>query len=105
MMNRLILVFLCFQVFVMNVNAQPLNLTIPTNSAYEKNKENYQDNEPNISEGIGGIKINQESKSVLPVVLSVSFLIMSLYGDNPNSSKYRAVGAIATFTSFNWYFD
>ena len=105
MMNRLILVFLCIQIFAMKVNAQPLNLTIPTNSAYEKNKEYYQDNEENISEGIGGIKINEESKSVLPVVLSVSFLLMSLYGDNPDSPKYRAVGAIATFTSFNWYFD
>mgnify|MGYP000594065625 CR=1 FL=1 len=104
-MNRIFLVFLCLQVFSMNVTAKPFSLRLHKSTVYEENRENTQGNELNVSEGISSIKFKKEDKSVLPVVLSVSFLLMSLYGDNPDSPMYRTVGAAATFASFNWYFD
>ncbi|WP_353348688.1 hypothetical protein [Oceaniserpentilla sp. 4NH20-0058] len=55
----------------------------------------------------GDFKLDADvnNKSVIPVVLSVSFLLMSLYGDNPDSPMYRAIGATATVMSISWYTD
>ena len=104
-MNKIFLIFLCLQIFSINVSAKPLSLRLHKSNVYEENREFDKDSEYRVSGGVSNIKLKIEDKSALPVVLSVSFLLMSLYGDNPDSPMYRTVGTVATLASFNWYLD
>lgn len=47
----------------------------------------------------------KKNKAIWPIIVSASFLAMSLYGDNEDSGGYRAIGGIATIGSLIWYFD
>lgn len=107
-MHKSLLTLVFIQMISFNVSAESLNLKVDKSIQYESqlglNKNTF-NLKPQPENHFGDINIEKDDKSVIPVVLSVSFLLMSLYGDNPNSSMYRAVGATATVTSFSWYFD
>ena len=99
-MKKLLIAVLLGQLASQGVSAAPLNLSI-ADKTYTNNQQANVAPENSFKE----LKIEDDSKSIVPVVLSVSFLFMSLYGDNPQSGMYRAIGAGATGASLSWYFD
>jgi hypothetical protein len=107
-MYKFLLTLIFIQALSLNASAGSLSLKVDKGIEYESqlglntSKSNLN---PQSESNFGDINIEKDDKSVLPVVLSVSFLLMSLYGDNPDSSMYRALGATATVASFSWYFD
>lgn len=107
-MYRSLLTLIFIQVLSLNSSAESLNLEIDKSIEFDSNESvdsSVNNLNPQSESSFGNINIEKDDKSVLPVVLSASFLLMSLYGDNPDSSMYRAVGATATVASFSWYFD
>lgn len=108
-MYKSLLTIVLIQMLSVDIFAEPLNLKINNNEyksqlGVNTNKIIF-DLESQSENALKNVDIEENDKSVIPVVLSTSFLIMSLYGDNSNSSMYRAVGAAATVISFSWYFD
>ncbi len=104
-MHKTFLTLIIFQLLSLTVSAESLNLKVSTeNKPSYRSDFQFNDAKPHTENDQETLRLENEDKSVLPVVLSVSFLLMSLYGDNPNSPMYRTVGAVATVTSFKWYF-
>ena len=101
-MYKTLMTLIFAQLLSLSVAAEPLNMKIALAA-------NYQDtSQPALMpvNSFDDLKIEEENnKSLVPVVLSVGFLLMSLYGDNPQSGMYRAVGAVATGVSISWYND
>jgi hypothetical protein len=107
-MYKSLLTLIFIQALSLNVSAESLNLKVDKSIEYESQlgvNASTLNLKLKSESNFGEIDIEKDDKSVIPVVLSVSFLLMSLYGDNPDSSMYRTVGTVATFASFNWYFD
>lgn len=105
--HLLLMIFVYF--FSFDVFAGSLNLDFDHNYAYQVSNPMAMAS-PLVESGTAAgsgfeIDTNKSDKSILPVVLSASFLMMSLYGDNPDSSMYRAVGAAATVISLSWYLE
>jgi hypothetical protein len=105
-MYKKLLMLVFIPVLSVGVSAESLELTIDKNIDYNDplgmDAYNFK---PQFKGNFENSDVDRGEKSVLPVVLSASFLFMSLYGDNSNSSMYRVVGVAATVVSFSWYFD
>ncbi len=107
-MYKTLLTLIFIQILSLNASAGSLNLEIDKSIKYENSEgtnSSVSDLNLQSESNFGDINIEKDDKSVIPVVLSASFLLMSLYGDNPDSSMYRVIGATATVASFSWYFD
>ncbi len=107
-MYKSLLTLVFIQILSLNVSAESLNLEVDKSIEYERQlaaNTNISNLKPQPESNFGDINVEKDDKSAIPVVLSVSFLLMSLYGDNPDSPMYRTLGAAATVASFSWYFD
>ncbi|MEH6346511.1 MAG: hypothetical protein V7785_15575 [Bermanella sp.] len=107
-MNKLVW-FVIFNVVALGAWAEPRRMHFQKAPVYANDTDKQSNlhlskKESKNEEGDHRFQLKEE-KSVLPIVLSVSFLAMSLYGDNPSSGTYRAIGSIATIGSFSWYFE
>ncbi|NVK38827.1 MAG: hypothetical protein HWE18_12945 [Gammaproteobacteria bacterium] len=102
-----VFILITLQALSLGVFADPLNLSMARNSIYKRHV--IESRSTNVSvepkNTFSDLEVKESDKSVLPVILSASFLFLSLYGDNPDSGMYRAVGATATVASFSWYLD
>lgn len=106
------LLFLLLVVFSPFVRSESLDLSLPDNAVFSPhinladNTYIELSNTPNTElPDLFEDKAQDKKKSVLPIVLSASFLAMSMYGDNESSGSFRAMGAAATIGSFVWYFN
>ena len=102
---KTLLIFFVIQLISLNTSAESLNLKFDRQYAYQVS--NAIDITSPLADSNDRFEIdtNKSDKSILPVVLSATFLMMSLYGDNPDSPMYRAIGATATVISLRWYMD
>ena len=101
-MHKSLMMLIFVQFFSLSVSAEPLNMKIDATANYQDSAQPAQ----MPANSFEDLKIDEENdKSLVPVILSAGFLFMSLYGDNPQSGMYRAVGATATGISLSWYND